>query len=433
MSQLLSVSSFLSSALYIILAIVVLLLMVTIHELGHYTAGKLLKFKINEFAVGFGKVLWSRVNKSGEKVSLRLFPLGGFCAFEDEEGTDGSASPDSFTKQKPWKRLIVLFMGPFFNLIAAVFFSFIFLMAYGYADRVQVTEVDNDFRIAAGVVQETDWFMEGDVILEVNGERTNFIYDKYFAGLSADFDEGEQYEVVVRRDGEEKTLVVVNTYKSIKNRVEGTSGRFHAINDKDYIYKIYAGEGGKLVLVNAKDANISYTSDEDGVWRIGDVKLKATLMHDDALDEDYYGLGMLWGGIKYDFYKYGFFEAIGQSFVFAFGWAWKVLVILWGLITGAVALTGVGGPITTISTIASATQMNFANFFLLLPLISANLGIFNLLPFPALDGSKMVFVALEGIFRKPVVSRNVEAYIHFAGLIILLAFVVIIDIVHLLI
>jgi regulator of sigma E protease len=408
--------------------------MVTIHELGHYTAGKLLKFKINEFAVGFGKVLWSKVNKAGEKISLRLFPLGGYCAFEDEEGKDGKENPDSFIKQKPWKRLVVLFMGPFFNLISAVFFSFIFLLAYGYADRVQVTKVDADFRVAAGIVQETDWFMEGDVILAVNGERTNFVYDKYFSNLAVSFDEGETYEVLVKRDGQELTLVVSNAYKPIQSRVETESNsRFYAINGRDYIYRIYAGADGKLVLTNTKNTDVNYTSDENGIWLIGDVKIKATLTHDSITSEDYYSLGLLWGGIEHDFYKYGFFEAIGQSFVFAFGWAWKVLVILWGLITGGIALSGVGGPITTITTIASATQMNFANFFLLLPLISANLAVFNLLPFPALDGARMVFVALEGIFRKPVVSRNVEAYIHFGGLIVLFAFVIIIDIIHFLV
>ena len=90
---------------YILLAVLVLLVMVMIHELGHYTAGKILKFKINEFSVGFGKAIFSKTNKAGEKISLRIFPLGGYCAFdgEDEEGED---SPTAFNNQKTSKILL---------------------------------------------------------------------------------------------------------------------------------------------------------------------------------------------------------------------------------------------------------------------------------------------------------------------------------------
>ena len=69
--------------LYILLALVILLVMIVIHELGHYIAGKILKFKINEFSVGFGPKLLSKKKKNGEVISLRLIPLGGFCAFEE--------------------------------------------------------------------------------------------------------------------------------------------------------------------------------------------------------------------------------------------------------------------------------------------------------------------------------------------------------------
>ena len=163
MSQLLSISSVFTSALYIVLAIFVLLIMIMIHELGHYTAGKLLKFKINEFSIGFGKSIFQKTTKSGEKISLRLFPLGGYCAFEGED-EDEKDNPEAFNSQKPWKRLIVLFSGAFFNFISAILFSFIFLMSYGYSDRVVVTNLEN----VPGISQ----LQVGDVIYAVNGEYT---------------------------------------------------------------------------------------------------------------------------------------------------------------------------------------------------------------------------------------------------------------------
>ena len=105
---LLSITGALNSIGSILVAILVLLLMITIHEFGHYTAGKLLKFKINEFSVGFGKALYSKTKKNGEVFSIRLIPLGGYCAFEGEDTTSEEGA--SFNAQAPWKRLIVLFL-----------------------------------------------------------------------------------------------------------------------------------------------------------------------------------------------------------------------------------------------------------------------------------------------------------------------------------
>ena len=117
--------------LYIVLAIVVLLFMVLVHEFGHYTIGRLLNFKITEFSVGFGKAIFSKTNKRGEKISLRIFPLGGYCAFAGEE-EDNPDDKDSFSAQPAWKRILVFLAGVSFNFIVAVIFSLILLCTLGY-------------------------------------------------------------------------------------------------------------------------------------------------------------------------------------------------------------------------------------------------------------------------------------------------------------
>ena len=92
MSSLLSVSQTFSYIGYIVIAVLILLFMVLIHELGHYVAGKMLKFKINEFSVGFGPKIIQKTKKNGEVFSLRAIPLGGYCAFEgeDEDGKEAA-------------------------------------------------------------------------------------------------------------------------------------------------------------------------------------------------------------------------------------------------------------------------------------------------------------------------------------------------------
>ena len=108
----------LRTALYAILAILMLMLMITVHELGHYLVGKIFKFKINEFSIGMGPAIFKRKMKSGEQFSIRAFPLGGFCAFEGED--DDKDDPNAFNNKKPWQRILVLIAGAFMNYVLAL-------------------------------------------------------------------------------------------------------------------------------------------------------------------------------------------------------------------------------------------------------------------------------------------------------------------------
>lgn len=350
------VPAIVSNLFYIIIAVLVLLAMITIHEFGHYLAGKKLGFKINEFAIGFGKVLYSRKTKSGEIFSLRAVPLGGYCAFEGED--DKSDNKDAFNNKEPWKRLIVLFAGAFFNFVSAIIFAIILLTAYGY-DIVEITEVNNDgFNPNVAIIQE------GDVIWGVNDVDINFITDDTLDVLLGQYGVGEDITLNITRDGEEMDLTGVQ------------------------LYQVTEGVGEDLITKNVI-------------------------------------------GISIKPYAFPFFQAVAKSISFTFGMAWKILVFLGMLITGQIGFAGVGGPITTIGTIATYTQASLAGFLVLLPLIAANLAVFNLLPFPALDGSRMVFVGIEWVRGKPI-NPKIEGYIHGIGLMILLGFVLFADVFHLL-
>ena len=153
----------------------------------------------------------------------------------------------------------------------------------------------------------------------------------------------------------------------------------------------------------------------------------------DEQKENYENNGLTYAkaiGVSSSAYQFSFGEALLNAVPYTFGFAFKVLQSLGMLITGQLGLSAVGGPITTITTMATFTQTNFSTFFVLLPLIAANLAVFNWLPFPALDGSKMLFTIIEMIRRKPI-NQKVENMIHTVGLIILFALVIIADVYHL--
>lgn len=348
--------------LYVILAIVVLMLMIMIHETGHYLAGKILKFKIEEYSIGFGKAIFSKKMKSGETFSIRWIPLGGYCAFKGED-EDGKEDAECFNNYPCWKRLIVLFSGAFFNFLSAIIFSFILLMSVG-SGIIQINEISatNGNELV---------LQQNDIILEVNGVEPTFI-NGGIVKLMSDKDIGEDIVLKINRSGDIIDVVV------------------------------------KKYAVYKTDENGDFQLDNEGN-RIIENKIL---------------------GIKTDYVKLSFGKALLKSVPYTFNMGWECLCILGDLFTGKIGIESVGGPITTIQTIAVSTQANFKNLLLLFPLIAVNLAVFNWLPIPALDGARMVFVLIEWIFRKPV-PREIEAKIHSIGLMVLFGLVIIIDLLHL--
>lgn len=347
--------------LYILLAIVVLLFMIMVHETGHYLAGKLLKFKIEEYSIGFGKPIFSKKLKSGEVFSFRWIPLGGFCAFkgEDEEGD----SADSFNSYPCWKRLIVLISGALFNFISAIIFTLILLMVIGSGiSRITSVVATNG---------NENLLQVGDIILEVEGKEPTFL-NGGLARLMANKDVGEDLVLKINRDGE-IVDIVVQKYQEYVLDAEG-----QIVNDQD-----------------------------------GNPIVRAKVI-----------------GINHEYVSFSFGQSLVKCVPYTFKMAGECLSVLGQLFTGKIGFESVGGPITTVQTIAISTQANFKNLVLLFPLIAVNLAVFNLLPIPALDGARMVFVIIEWIFKKPV-PRHIEARIHGIGLMVLFALVILIDILHL--
>lgn len=412
---------------YVILAFLILMLMVTVHEFGHYLAGKLLKFKINEFAVGMGPKLLSKTRKNGEVISLRAFPLGGYCAFEGEND-DGTDNPDAFNKQKPWKRLIVLFAGAFFNFLFAVLVCFILFTAYGES----VTVVGKPFGYADSAVQE---LQTGDIIYEVNGKRV------YLIQSVSEYLKDDQLEVTVyRQDGTFKTIKVDKqtfflSYVSDLKRDYTLDDNGTLLTKGDQIYKIddvYMSKNGQYGQY-LSDLAVTYGSDhvcQVTILTQNNVQCVIPLTVDDLLlkigvkESPYSGLGI---STKTMMYKYPFGMRMGRILPFCGETAVVVLKTLGGLFTGSTGLDEMGGPITTIAVTSQVVAAGFPAVLLLIVLISVNLAVFNLLPVPALDGCQMVFVIIEWITKKPL-KPKVQAMINGIGLIILIALVILLDV-----
>ena len=419
---------------YIIIALLALMLMIVVHESGHYLAGKLFKFNIDEFSIGFGPAIFKKRNKkNGELFAIRCIPLGGYCAFhgEDEEDEDKKYETENFSlysevdqmnnpkkkgfnDQAPWKRLIVQFAGAGFNFLFAIIVIAIYFASYGQF-LPQVSNV-HDLEGTPAV------FQDGDVILRINNKQVNIL-------LADDVDNafkkvGETGTFKVLRDGKDVTITASKGYYQpfaadatvlqldetiLEEADQFTFGELaaHITDDEQHLVVCMEGEISVAAYVTRIYADTGKVS-TDGFYSYG------------------FGITRTITAQKLNFGK-----ALGRAFGFSFFVVFKILATLGALITGKLGATAVGGTITTIKIMAEGTQLGgFSYLLYIISIISANLAVFNLLPIPALDGSRMVFTTIEWIFRKPV-PRKIEAIIHTVGLVILFALAIFFDIFHL--
>ena len=418
--------------LYILLALVVLLVMITVHEFGHYIAGKIFGFKINEFAIGFGPAIYKKKKKDNEIFSIRMLPLGGYCAFEGED-EDGKDKPGAFNTQPAWKRLIVLLSGVTFNFLFGILTAAIYLFVTGYTTP-KITSVINSNEInGAGLYQN-------DIIIAVDGKTLENY--RSLDSLISKYKEGETFTLTVERDGKKVDVVsskqkyanhyILSNFAGLDGKLFDENGNAVSAYDiANNITRFSVTETGEDIGSGAGLVSLfeSYYKDAEKTQRytLEDVKALVsggTIYY--VKSENVATLGITY---LHNAERYTVFEAIGKAWPFCFYLCGMILKALGGLFTGATAIKDMGGTVTAVSQIAEISQMGIGYFLLLLPLLAMNLALFNVLPIPSLDGARAVFVLIEMIFKKPV-PRKIEGWIHTIGLFLLLGLVVFFDIYH---
>ena len=185
-------------------ALLLLSVLVMIHELGHYTAGRLLGFTILEYAIGMGpKVVGFK--KNGIEYNLRALPLGGMCRFYGED--DGVSDERCFNAQKAWKRFIVILAGPVMNFVLAFVLAMILLLGWGVTDDSKVLVQG----VGAGGPAQVAGLEVGDQFLTVDGKIVDSFESLTAAVTAAD---PNRMEVVVLRNGSEQTLTFSDLYNA---------------------------------------------------------------------------------------------------------------------------------------------------------------------------------------------------------------------------
>lgn len=220
------------TGIYVLFGILMFGILIAVHELGHFSAAKLLGVKVNEFSIGMGPAILQ--TQRGETVySWRCIPIGGFCAMEGEDEDTGD--PRAFTRQAAWKRAIILVAGSFMNfLLGFIIVFFLFINAAGFRSPTVV-----DF-MEGCPYESAEGFQKNDRIVRIDGHRV-YQYSDILDFLSP---EQEQYDIVVKRDGKKAELknfrLVPMEYKDEEGKKYGF---YFGIDEATFGNKLYYSWG----------------------------------------------------------------------------------------------------------------------------------------------------------------------------------------------
>jgi regulator of sigma E protease len=332
--------------LYLLLTLLLLSVLVFLHEGGHFLAARLNKITVNEFAIGMGPKIFSKVSKkSGIRYSVRALPIGGFVSMAGED--EASDDVNAFCNKNVWRRISTVLAGPLTNLIVGFIGMFILVALTGPATNIVAAFFENATSDDCGL-------QINDKIVAVNDIKTHtgneVVYEITYQGY-------EPLDLTVIRDGE------------------------------------------KIFLENV----VFPTVEESGVV-LG------------SFDMQFYGISEADTNLG---------VIISHTFWRTYSTAKMVWDSLADLIRGRFGLDAISGPVGMTELVGSAISAGWESVLYLLVLLSVNLGVMNLLPLPALDGGRLMFLWWEAITRKPI-NKNIEAYINAAGLLILMAFMILI-------
>lgn len=429
MNFLLSFSGIISKIIPILIAVLFFGLIIFIHEFGHFIFAKLFGVKVNEFAMGMGPTLFKKQGKE-TKYAIRLFPIGGFVSMEGEE--EESADSRAFCNMAVWKRMIIIAAGATFNLIMGLITCIILVAApwekpaEGEVPLIATNEI---LQFYEGAVSNSEGGLKaGDKIVKIDGKR---VYSDYDISFLMQRNQSGKYDFTVIREGEKLSLTDVpfakrtggNFSYDVECVISSVSGK---LKDQGL------GDGDKIVGVNGIE-----------------IKNNEELMAEINGDEDYiYDFTVIRGEEKltfekvkmntvtvFDFVILGEEKSFGNVLTTAGGYfvslGRMVYLSLFDLLRGQYGMNDLAGPVGTVTVIADVAEESVATadwtqMFMLMAMIAINIGLFNLLPVPALDGGHLFFMIPELIIRKKI-PQKYESYIHAAGLIILFGFMAIIS------
>jgi regulator of sigma E protease len=439
--------SVLNTILYFLITIVIL---VFVHEFGHFITAKLCKMRVDKFYLFFDffNLRIFRFVKGETEYGLGLFPLGGYVKVAGmiDESMDKeflSHEPQSWEfRSKPvYQRMFVITGGVVMNTILAFLIFYMLALVQGKT-RMETTTIGY---VSSGSIAEVNGLRNGDKIISVNGKPVQY-WDELRTDIFIE-NLGDNLDIKIERGGEGNEIYIPKS--DLKDLSEKAFGIYPTDMTAEVNQVITDKPAAKLglmpgdIIVEADGFPVDNSQqfvdiikrNADKQFSLKWVRNGQELSGEIEPDTDStigIAVGKFTGSIKK--INFNVLSAVpeGASDLYNYGVV-LFLKSMWKIIKGDIAFSkAVGGPIKIAQYAGQSAEGGLLSFLGFMAMLSITLAIINILPFPALDGGHFMFLVYEGIFRKPV-SHKVQIAVQNIGFIILMlfmAFVVYNDIIH---
>tara|TARA_Y100001949_G_C15960918_1_gene319203 strand:+ start:84 stop:1427 length:1344 start_codon:yes stop_codon:yes gene_type:complete len=426
--------------IYLISAIILLGVLITIHEYGHFIVGRMCNIHIYRFSLGMGPIIYKRIDKQGTEFALSAFPLGGYVAFhsdkvvKDDSELAQDLTPEqranTFESKPRWQRALVMLAGPAAN----------FLLAIGILALIFANSIERQFILEVGeipdsyLVQNTQ-LRQGDELIAINNKSVSSLQEVRlellsFAGASGYLDltfksknGSRQFEV---------PIPVKNFLSSVESQAnpELFLGFNLAIKLQPIVGVIsndsMAGQNGLKVNDRILEVNsLTIKSFEDlagylNSYQDSEIDLKVqrsdqiiylniplgTRINGEGFEEKFIGImpGM----------KRSLASSIFKGIYETYNLSAKTLTFVGKMITQDLSTQNLSGPIGIVQMAGDTAKGGFLPFLYLMALLSISLGVLNLLPIPVLDGGQLVMLGVEAIRGSPMPER-MESFFYMFG------------------
>jgi regulator of sigma E protease len=426
--------------------VVALGILITVHEYGHYWVARRNGVKVERFSIGFGKVLWRKVNKEGTEFVIALIPLGGYVKMLDERVGDVQPqdSDKTFNSKSVYQRIAIIAAGPFANFAFAIFaFYLMFLIGVPSVKPIvgevtpqsiaQQASITSNSEIVEIAGQKTlDWQDVNLALVSQIGEKSFTIKTKVKGSASAKLHKLNTSSWLFSPDKESAIASLgiaplrAVVYTELAYIEKGSAADLAGLQVKD-----------KLITINSKNINGDWPMFSKIISQLPEQNVALTIerkgetqqviVTPSLIERSGKAVGYLGVVPKSEPYpkeylfelRYGPIDAFGQSLQRT----WNLVVLSFDMIgkllTGDISVKNLSGPISIAQGAGSSAQYGLVYFLGFLALISINLGIINLLPLPVLDGGHLFYYLVEIITRKPVPEKIQEIGFKFGTLALL--------------
>ncbi len=431
-----------TTLIYIASFLVLLGVLVTIHEYGHFIVARMCKVHVQRFSLGMGPVIYKRLDKHGTEIALSLLPLGGYVSMitnklielepEVREQLTEDQIKNTFDSRPKWQRASIMIAGPLANFLLSIFiFSIIFLNTPDPQTVPVIKEVGSSI-----VLKSSDQFiLPGDRILSINSVNVNEPKDLNLellslAGYTGFIDMG-----IKRIDINE--IVNINIYvedflptSESQTRPADYLGLMIDYKMKPIIGQTVLGGPASIANIEANDIvlsidnlRVNYASDiRKSISAIPNSNVSIKILRDNLVIDLPVSVGSMLNDLGEEIgvlgVSFGTKRSLAQAFskgVYeTYNLSIKTLQFIGKMLTGNMGAENLSGPIGIAQMAGNTAQAGLLPFMYLMALLSISLGVLNLLPIPVLDGGQLTLLGIEAVRGKPL-SEKTENFIYTGG------------------